>query len=72
MRNSKYRHEAAKSDITAASVIKQLPAASQDTSDPQGKPIHVITGGRMLTIAPVTPCTSPDQKARLTAMDLSR
>jgi len=71
MRSSRYRHKAAKSDITAASVIKHLLAASQDANGPQGKPNNAIAGGRLPTIAP-SPCTFPDQKAWLTFIDPSR
>ena len=38
MRRRRYRERAAKSDISAAKVIKHLPAASQDVIGPQGKP----------------------------------
>src|SRR5215469_897054 len=72
MRCSRYRHKATRSDITAPRVIKHLPAASQDVNGPHGKPNHVIAGGRMLTIAPPSPCILPDQKARLTAIALAR
>src|SRR5208283_5021071 len=71
MRNNKYKHNAAKSDIAAASVMKQFPAASQEVSGPHGRPINVMVGGRMLIIAAPIPCTFQDQKARLTATALS-
>ena len=55
MRSSKYRHEAANNDVSAASVTKHLPAASQDANGPQGRPNNVITGGRI----PVIPALIP-------------
>jgi hypothetical protein len=71
MRRRRYRHKVAKSDVTAARVIKHLPAASQDVIGPQGKPSNAIAGGRIPTIA-LRSWTFPDQKARLTSIDCRR
>ena len=72
MRSRRYRQKATSSDITAASETKHLPAASQDVSDPQGKPNSVIAGGRMLTMASFSARRCPDQNAWLAATSLYR
>jgi len=67
MRSSMYKHTAANDAIAAASVKKQFPTLLQDVKGPQRKPRKVMIGVCTLTIAAPSPCTSPDQEARLTA-----